>query len=504
MGGVQATPTPSLTPTATPVPGGRPLQVIGPQDLATLPIHEPAPRDPLAALVRVALHTSLLRPNPETSLLEPALAERWEVAGNRVTFHLRPGLTWSDGTPLTAADVADNLLAARDADRGRTLFHIAGATAPDDRTVQVILDTAPALCGAVSEIATWPIVDEVGEEIAWPPARTSGEYTVALLADGGWRFAPRPGSQPPFGVWDYRQTSDADTLAAWRAGTFDLIIGDGWLHGADLPSGALETQGLGLSGPDLAVLAFRLDHPLLADRALRQALALGTDPAVLWTRVYGTPAPPRLTALLPPGHWAAPPEAPAPDVEAAGDRLATLGWRDSDGDGVRERNGIALRFEVTLALSRDPRWEALALVLREQWAALGVEVTPRYIEPPTLEEWLHKGNWEVALLAYNVPLDPDQGALWQPPTGPMALDMNVVGFENAEAAALAAEAASLPGCNPDQRASLYARFWRLVQADAPMVFLFPLPQRLFLGPRVMAPPLTGWPKQALSWQPRRR
>lgn len=493
---------PSPTATATPVPGGRPLQVVGPQELAQLPIEQPAPRDPLAALLKTALHASLLQPNPETAALEPGLAERWEVADDLVTFSLRSGLTWSDGVPLTAADIADNLLAAREAGRGRTLFHIATAAAPDDRTLEVTLDSAPVLCAAVSEIATWPIVDEVSPDAAWPPARTSGEYAVTSMTDGAWRFAPRPGSNPALGVWDYRQISDTATMAAWRAGTFDLMVGDGWLHGADAPPGAAESQVVTLQGSDLAVLAFRLEHPLLNDRGLRQALALGTDPGALWTRVYGASAAPRLTALLPPGHWAAPAEAPEPDVAAANDRLAALGWVDRDGDGTRERNGIALSFAVTLALSRDPRWEALALALREQWAALGVQVTPRYVEPPTLEEWLHKGDWEIALLAYDVPLDPDQGALWARPDSPMARDVNVVGFDNADAARLAASAASLPGCDPQQRAPLYHEFWRLVQADAPMVFLFPLPQRLFLGPAVAAPP-PGWPERVLSWQPRR-
>lgn len=485
------------------MPGGRPLQVIGPRDLAELASGQPAPRDPLAALVGGALHASLLQPNPGTAILEPALAERWEVLDDRVTFHLRSGLTWSDGAPLTAADIVDNLLAARDAGRGRTLVHIAAATAPDDRTVQVILDTAPALCATVSEVASWPIVDQVAGDAAWPPLRTSGEYTVAPLADG-WRFAPRPGSLPPLGGWDYHRISDTATGAAWRTGSFDLIVGDGWLHGADPPPGAPGSQAVSLQGRALAVLAFRLNHPLLSDRGLRQAFALGTDPAALWARVYGAPEAPRLTALLSPGHWAAPAEAPGPDLAAARDRLAALGWVDSNGDGVRERNGISLDFEVTLALSGDPRWEALALALSEQWAALGVRLTPRYIEPSTLEEWLHKGYWEVALLAYDVPLDPDQGDLWQPPiTGPMAQDVNVIGFDNEEAAKVAVSAARLPGCDPQQRAPLYHEFWRLVHADAPMVFLFPLPQRLFLGPAIAAPPRTGWPERAFAWQPRR-
>jgi len=205
---------------------------------------------------------------------------------------------------------------------------------------------------------------------------------------------------------------------------------------------------------------------------------------------------------LPPGHWAAPAEPLEPDPEAARARLTALGWIDTDGDGVRERNGIPLRFDLTLALSADSRWEALALALREQWALLGVDLTPRYIEPPTLEEWIHKGNWEIALLAYNVPLDPDQGVLWQPVTNLLSEDVNVIGFDNTEAADLAARAARVPGCDPNERMALYHEFWDLVREDAPMIFLFSLPQRLFLGPDIIPPPSKVWPDHALSWQPR--
>ena len=43
---------------------------------------------------------------PERTIV-PSLAERWEIAddGLRYVFHLREGLTWSDGVPLTAHDV---------------------------------------------------------------------------------------------------------------------------------------------------------------------------------------------------------------------------------------------------------------------------------------------------------------------------------------------------------------------------------------------------------------
>src|SRR5262245_21207049 len=59
---------------------------------------------------------SLVRMNPRTTLPEPMLAESWEHddAGTTWTFHLRQDVSWHDGTPFTAADVAFTLRAIYD------------------------------------------------------------------------------------------------------------------------------------------------------------------------------------------------------------------------------------------------------------------------------------------------------------------------------------------------------------------------------------------------------
>jgi peptide/nickel transport system substrate-binding protein len=59
---------------------------------------------------------SLVRVNRSTFELEPWLAEKWESTNDGLThtLHLRPGVTWSDGTPFTSADVLFTLQAMYD------------------------------------------------------------------------------------------------------------------------------------------------------------------------------------------------------------------------------------------------------------------------------------------------------------------------------------------------------------------------------------------------------
>lgn len=131
---------------------------------------EPASLDP-------AMTTGLTEANVQAELFEgltrldrdnqpqPALAERWDISpdGKTYTFHLRPGITWSDGTPITAHDfvyswmrVIDPAVASPNA---YMMFIIDGAEAfskkqgsaedvgikaPDDRTLQVRLKNPTA------------------------------------------------------------------------------------------------------------------------------------------------------------------------------------------------------------------------------------------------------------------------------------------------------------------------------------------------------------------------
>ena len=100
--------------------------------------------DQASDLVSLLTQGPLFRTNRVSFALEPWLAERWESSGDGLTHtvHLRPGLLWSDGTPLTSADVLFSLHAALDpASKSVIAGNLTaggkpiGATAPDADTV---------------------------------------------------------------------------------------------------------------------------------------------------------------------------------------------------------------------------------------------------------------------------------------------------------------------------------------------------------------------------------
>ena len=109
-------------------------------------------QEQVSQVLSVLMQGRLVRVNFATFEVEPWLAEKWDVSADRLTytFHLRPGVTWSDGVPFTSDDVLFSLRAIFDpksesfiADTLKVEGKPITASAPDAATV-VIRYPAPS------------------------------------------------------------------------------------------------------------------------------------------------------------------------------------------------------------------------------------------------------------------------------------------------------------------------------------------------------------------------
>lgn len=176
-------------------------------------------------------------------------------------------------------------------------------------------------------------------------------------------------------------------------------------------------------------LDLNCDHPILADRRVRRALALATDREEIsraiyggvWVPAYGDDAP------TSPYRTPAAERRYAFDPEGARRLLREAGWIDGDGDGIRERGGAKLRLEITTTAGNVNR-ERTELVLREQWRRVGVDLEVRNRHFSELyASWdeggiLRRGAYDVALYAALMPPDPSTkegtySAAFLPPRG---------------------------------------------------------------------------------------
>lgn len=270
-----------------------------------------------------SLFEGLVTADQATLEPRPGVAERWEISadGLTYTFHLRAGLAWSDGQPLTAGDFvysARRMLAprlasshpennlffvrnARDYQAGRlTDFSAVGLTAPDDRTVVFTLARpAPFFLSAL--YLFFPVPQQVVEKFA-PLDQRNNDWT-------------RPGnivSNGPFQLKNWRANQEVvleRNPRYWDAAAVRLkevhfqpiespaveenAFRNGLLHMTSfvplqkIEVYAREKPDLLKTVDDRGVYFYSINvaKPPLNDRRVRQAMSLAIDREALTRRV---------------------------------------------------------------------------------------------------------------------------------------------------------------------------------------------------------------------------
>jgi peptide/nickel transport system substrate-binding protein len=221
------------------------------------------------------------------------------------------------------------------------------------------------------------------------------------------------------------------------------------------------------SGQQYSYLAYNLTSPLFSDRRVRQALAMATDRdqivrAVLLGRGR------MLSGPFLPESWAYDPAVkPFPyDPKAARELLAQAGWRDTDGDGLLDRDGR--KFSLTNG-ANDQR-KMTCEMLQAQLARIGVEMRIQVMEWSTLlKEFIHPRRFEAVLLGWNLALDPDIYDIFHSSrTRPG--QFNFVSFDNAEADRLMEKGRTT--FDRSEREAAYRSLHRLIHQEQPYLFLF--------------------------------
>jgi ABC-type oligopeptide transport system substrate-binding subunit/class 3 adenylate cyclase len=248
--------------------------------------------------VCMQLFDRLVEAWPERTLV-PSLAERWEISddGLRYVFHLREGLAWSDGTPLTAPDVEFGIKRVLDPESPGSSVAIyfalengeetylgrnddwdaVGVRALDDRTVEFRLSApAPYFMSVMNRPDSGPqprhAIEGIGE------ARVvSGAFEVAEQTDE--RLVLRRRSERPGNVAEVElyRTAIVDALPAYERGETDLILVRYTPRLADLMPGAVREDAVLGSPAWSAYIRFDHTHPVAGNLELRRALAHAVD-----------------------------------------------------------------------------------------------------------------------------------------------------------------------------------------------------------------------------------
>lgn len=327
---------------------------------------------------------------------QPGIAAAWEVApdGLAITYRLRPW-RWEDGRPLAARDVIASFELFKDprvASRLRSyLADVTGAVALDSATVryEFARPFTDPIARTYHDILPWHVVRDLD-----PATVGSWHLNTRPLASGPYRLdawehgrqlvlvrnAAYPGSAPLLDRVVFRVLGDAETrVLALEAGEVDLV--------EDVPptvarrlERAAAVRVVSTGGRQLYYLQWNCRRPQFADAGTRRGLSLAVDRARMIESLVSGYARPASSPVAPAvwNHHADLAAVPY-DPQAAARELAAAGWRDTDGDGVLERDGHELRFEI-LTRQGDPVREQGAVILHENLARVGAAVDVRVLE----------------------------------------------------------------------------------------------------------------------------
>lgn len=349
---------------------------------------------------------------------QPDLATSWENPDPLTwRFTLRGDAKFHDGKPVTAADVVytfETLLDPKLNARFRSLYTpIASVKADGDTKVEIKLKEPYAPLLSYLDVGIVPRhLGEANADLQNAPigsgpfklARWNKGSRISLVANEAYF-----GGKPAVNGIDFVVVPDNTARAqAFEAGNLELVQSP--LSPRDVKRLAADTRfGNSLStGIAITYLNFNTASPLLADPKLRAALAMLVDQPTIVGQIYeGTDQPATSTLLS--ASWAYSAEVKQPGFDPAGAKkaLEALGWRDTNRDGVLDKDGRKL--SVTLSThSEDPNRiqsiEYLQNVMRQN----GIEANVKVSDWPSFSTGVQKGEHEIALLGWTLLVDPDR------------------------------------------------------------------------------------------------
>ena len=390
---------------------------------------------------------------------QPVLCQSYSVSEDGLTwsFQLRSGVTFSDGTPLTAEEAATSLNLARSA-QSRFAGRLSGirSVAAEEGAVTVVL-SAPN--GALPALLDIPSVKGDGDAPlgTGPYVLEGGEAPRLATRSGWWQNKSLPVDAIPL-----RSIREADDLIyAFDTGDVSLVTAD--LTGTNALGFAGDYEVWDYPTSTMLFIGYNASSGPCADAALRRALDRGFDRTTAAVALLSRHA---QAAALP-----VPPDSPLYDETLAQRRsyspqalseLLTQAGYEKDGDGLwgKGRRTLALTFLV----NTDNTFRlAVAEYLAEELTRSGITVDLQKLSWADYQKALSAGKFDLYLGATALSADFDPGLLTK-----VGGSLNFGAFQSGEIGALLAAYQRASGA---ERESAARSLWEGLEREAPFTVL---------------------------------
>ena len=329
------------------------------------------------------------------------LAEDWAMSedGKTYTFQIKQGVKFSDGSDLTAEDVAKSILAVPvnlgqyNGSYGRLSTIIEDAVVADEYTVELHLtqpyyNTLRELClanpfGIVSS-------EQFNEDLtAKDTFRTAtygtGPYMYAGDNDGQtWNFGRNPnywGEAPDVDSFSIKYIPDNDAkILAMQNGEVDFLSGIKNISAESFEQ-MEQTEGFQAQADEKSLqtyyVGYNLSDPIFGDQTVREAISSAVDKDAIVESIYGglyDKADTFFSRSLP--YCDVEQTVYNFDLDHANQILDEAGYTDTDGDGIREKDGVKLSasFMYQTGSASD---DNLVVYICDQASKIGIELTPQ-------------------------------------------------------------------------------------------------------------------------------
>lgn len=393
-------------------------------------------------LLALLTQAPLVRVNRTTDVVEPWLAESWTQSpdGQTFTVKLRQGITFSDGSPFSSADVLFSFAALYDprvnavlASETRVAGKPLAVEAPDAATVILrmpapsalglrLIESLPILPKHKLQAAldggrfrdAWPVGAPLADLAGMGPfvltEHVSGQRLVFARNPHYWRGDPEGVKLPYLDALNVVILADQNSEALrLQRGEIDLMA-NGEIRAEDYSTfsriaeqGALRLIDAGV-GVDPNLLWFNLGEasaadprsPWLRNKAFRQGVSCAVDRQAIVNTVHFGAAVPIYTPITPGNRTWYSPVRPAceHDSNRARELFAVAGLSDRNGDGMLEdARGIPARFSILTQQGHTVR-QRTAAVLQEQLRLAGITVDVAGLDPQALAQRWSRADYD--------------------------------------------------------------------------------------------------------------
>lgn len=428
--------------------------------------------------------------------LVPGLAESWTVSPDGKTYTIKPrhDLKFSDGSPLTAEDVAFTLTVLYDpkydGDTDITLAHITGGDdykqgKADSISGLKVIDPLTLQVTTTQPGAT--TLQKIGGPVLskayYGKGYTRGnlDYLRALhgkpLGNGPYVYDKYiPGQEirfhananyyrgvPPTPRFIYRVTNPSTNFQLFQTGETDY---DAF---TSRPDDIEQLKMLGFANinlygsSDYSKIEFNVRRPALQDVKVRQALIYGLDRQKLIDVVYQGYGSVAIEPIAP-ISWAYNTDGVNPykfDPAQANKLLDEAGWK-AGSDGIRVKDGK--RLELTLLVSKKVLNDALIPIAKENYQKIGVLLKPQVVDFNALMSQRKAGNYDLASFSTSTLNDPHDG-VWDY----YSTESTESGYNNPEVDKLINEGNAT--LDIEKRKPIYHELYKVLANDPPVILL---------------------------------